>query len=335
MMNMVWVQQLGSLVQKGLENIEDLAKLIRETAEAAQKNKQTLTDEDPSSNQSIPGRLKEILGHLQNINKAQQGISATLGSNNGETFQSFLSKLLEGQRTISDSINRIKEVIGESQVLKSEIASLNSQLRAKGEELKTQLSEKGEEIEHLSGEIDNLNNEIKKKQEHINKQDEKLQKQKKRLDDIDALISLSFTQATKQAVDVFKTGPALKKAFGLNPDDHELKSSDDYVRYLINKSTDTLIKEVHKVILGQCKDQKRQIKDEEANLLDWMLKTRNLSFNADDKAHLITPELGIRFERSEMISTIEVMNGDVTKVYVPACPALKLKALVEVNHGQS
>jgi len=107
-------------------------------------------------------------------------------------------------------------------------------------------------------------------------------------------------------------------------------SKDLKLFYIVQKSTDTLIKEVHKNLLGMCKAENETLSNDFVEFLQFMLSVRNLSFAIEDQAHLFFPS-GMRFERSEMIATQEVMSGDVVEVLVPGILELKLKALVVVK----
>lgn len=111
--------------------------------------------------------------------------------------------------------------------------------------------------------------------------------------------------------------------------------------YIANKSTDTMIKEVHKVLLSnECgwsrkppnaKLECKKLPDEFVEFLQFMLDIRNMNFAPQDQAHLYFPEIGMRFERSNMIATEEVMNGEVIGVLMPGILDLKMKALVVVR----
>lgn len=107
-------------------------------------------------------------------------------------------------------------------------------------------------------------------------------------------------------------------------------SKDYKLFYIVNKSTDTVIKEVHKRLLDMCEKKNETLSNDFVEFLQFMLSIRNLNFAVEDQADLFFPT-DMRFERSEMIATQDVMNGDVVKVLVPGILNLKLKALVVVK----
>jgi hypothetical protein len=338
-------------------NLVCLVVLIRRSFSKVGKVSQVQRTEKSSKQDQVPADLSSDLinQYEQKLEDSQNAIKQIIDEQGEATQKQFAllsqqvtellnapqkNSVVENQlntlkQSVNQKINELSTQLGQTQELKIQLKQVEASFtQATQDKTATQ-----QELSSLQKSFNELKSEHEQELSTLVTEKTQLsqnfQLTQDKLKQVSELFPLEFIEKTKIAVDTFRNTPALQKGFGLNPNSHELKTTDDYIRYLINKSTDTLIKEVHKVILGQCKEQKRQIKDEEADLLNWMLKTRNLSFNAEDKAHLKTPELGTRFERSEMISTIEVMNGDITKVYVPACPALKLKALVEVNHGQS
>ena len=124
--------------------------------------------------------------------------------------------------------------------------------------------------------------------------------------------------------------PYLQSAFR---DDSIFQNSvSDVAIYLTPQSSgDTRIKSVHAEIISHCKHTGREAPFADIELLDWMLRIRNLTLHRVKPASLEYPDQGKRFARTHMISTETVMSGDVQSVLVPGIPALQLKALVVVG----
>tara|TARA_B100000900_G_C20597836_1_gene724150 strand:- start:1935 stop:2573 length:639 start_codon:yes stop_codon:yes gene_type:complete len=107
-------------------------------------------------------------------------------------------------------------------------------------------------------------------------------------------------------------------------------SKDLKLFYIVQKSTDTIIKEVHKRLLDMCEKKNETLSNDFVEFLQFMLSIRNLNFDEEAQARLFFPT-NMRFERSEMKPTQDVMSGDVVQVLCPGILELKLKALVVVE----
>jgi hypothetical protein len=142
-----------------------------------------------------------------------------------------------------------------------------------------------------------------------------------------------YLGTVQNVVDHVRRSPYLIDALRLK--DISDVTDNDLAIILVKRSSSTMIKNVHAAIVSECRRTSSVISSDDLNILQWYVRMFNLVQTMDSPrspaANMVYPQVGSRFNRSDMISTVEVFSGVVGRVLVPAIPQLGLKALVDVE----